>query len=57
MLAMACTLATGAFAIDKPKKDKKTKQCSTQQNCKPEDCKPKDCKPKDCCIIPNCKKA
>ena len=53
MLAMVCSLATGAFASDKKsKKAKKAKQCTTQQSCKPA-----DCKPAGCCIMPNCKKA
>lgn len=53
MLAMVCTLATGAFAGNKkPKKLKKSKQCSSQQNCKPA-----DCKPSNCCPMPTCAKA
>lgn len=59
MLAIVCSLATGAFADNnKPKKVKKSKQC-TEQNCKPgckPGCKP-DGKPKDCCIKPACTKA
>lgn len=52
MLAMVCSLATGAFANNhKPKKLKKSKQC-TQQNCKPS-----DCKPTGCCTVSNCVKA
>ena len=52
MLAMVCSLATGAFANNgKIKKLKKAKQC-TQQNCKPA-----DCKPGNCCPMPNCVKA
>jgi hypothetical protein len=57
MLAMVCSLATGAFAADKKsKRVKKNKQC-TQQNCKPADCKPADCKPANCCPMPNCAKS
>ena len=53
MLAVVCSLATGAFASDKrSKKAKKAKQCTTQQSCKPA-----DCKPAGCCTMPNCKKA
>lgn len=53
MLAIVCSLATGAFANNKKgKKAKKAKQCTTQQNCKPA-----DCKPASCCPMPNCKKA
>ncbi|MEO6406799.1 MAG: hypothetical protein ABIY51_11615 [Ferruginibacter sp.] len=52
MLAMVCSLATGAFAIDnKPKKVKKSKAC-TQQTCNPA-----DCKPTGCCSKMNCAKA
>lgn len=51
MLAMICSLATGAFANSgKPKKSKKAKQCSTQQTCKPSDCKPAGCCPLPVCI-------
>ena len=50
MLALVCSLATGAFANNsKPKKAKKAKQC-TEQTCKPgcnPDCKP-GCKPSNC---------
>lgn len=43
MLALACSLATGTFAINsKPKKLKNSKQC-TQQPCKP------GCMPNGCC--------
>ena len=42
MLALVCTLATGAFAnTHKPKKQKHSKQCT-------EKCTP-DCKQKGCC--------
>jgi hypothetical protein len=58
MLAVVCSLATGAFAADKrSKKAKKAKQCTTQQCCKPADCKPSECKPANCTMMPNCKKA
>ncbi len=52
MLAMVCSLATGAFANNKkPKKVKKNKQCTQQP------CKPADCKPSNCCPMPTCVKA
>ena len=51
MLALVCSVATGAFAnIDKPKKHKKSKP-RTEQTCNPE------CKPTGCCTRPNCVKA
>lgn len=51
MLAIVCSLATGAYANNKKsKKGKKNKQCTTQQCCKPSDCKPANCVP-----MPNCK--
>jgi hypothetical protein len=51
MLALVCTLATGAFANNhKNKKQKHSQQC-TQQPCTP------DCKQKGCCTNPNCVKA
>jgi hypothetical protein len=51
MLALVCTLATGAFANgSKPKKQKHSKQC-TEQTCKP------GCKPGDCCTKAACAKA
>ncbi|MDP4262855.1 MAG: hypothetical protein Q8941_10015 [Bacteroidota bacterium] len=51
MLALVCSLATGAFANDhKPKKQKHSKQC-TQQTCTP------DCKKKGCCTKTSCDKA
>lgn len=53
MLAIVCSLATGAFAnTKKGKKAKKARQCTTQQTCNPA-----DCKPVSCCPMPNCKKA
>ncbi|MFN8305509.1 MAG: hypothetical protein U0T79_01930 [Ferruginibacter sp.] len=54
LLAMVCTLATGAFAnTNKPKKLKKNKQqCSQQTNCKPA-----NCQPSNCCPMPGCAKA
>lgn len=51
MLAMVCSLATGAFANNnKPKKLKKSKQQCTQQVCPPA------CKPSGCCTILKCAK-
>jgi len=50
MLALVCTLATGAFAGNKPKKLKKNKQ-NTQQVCNP-DCKPTGCCSKTSCVKP-----
>ena len=53
MLALVCTLATGAFAgNNKPKKQKKNKQ-TTQQICNPTP----DCKPTGCCTKSSCVKA
>lgn len=52
MLAMVCSLATGAFANNnKPKKLKKSKQQCTQQVCPPA------CKPSGCCTVLKCAKA
>ena len=48
MLALVSTLVTGAFANNKPKKQKRVKQ-STQQTCNP-DCKPQGCCPKTACV-------
>jgi hypothetical protein len=50
MLALVCSLATGAFAINNKPKKVKNKQC-TQQPCKP------DCMPKGCCKKSACAKA
>ena len=51
MLALVCSLATGAFAkYDKTKKHKKSKQ-RTEQTCNP------DCILKGCCTKSNCVKA
>lgn len=51
MLALVCSLTTGAFAnTPKHKKNKKSKQC-TEQKCTP------DCKDKGCCNKTTCAKA
>ena len=50
MLALVCSLATGAFANSKkPKKQKRSKQC-TEKPCPPE------CQQKPCCTKSNCVK-
>jgi len=50
MLALVCSLATGAFANgNKPKKQKRSKQ-RTQQICPPE------CQQNGCCTKSNCVK-
>lgn len=50
MLALVCSLATGAFAGNhKPKKQKRSKQ-RTEQNCPPE------CRQNGCCTKNNCVK-
>ena len=49
MLALVCSLATGAFAINNKPKKLKSKQC-TEQPCKPV------CKPTGCCKKASCDK-